>query len=300
MSEREACRALGVNRGSHRQPRKVPADEAELTADIIRLASQYGRYGYKKVTALLRVEGWRVNHKRVERIWRQEGLRVPERHKKRGRLYLNDGSCIRLRSCWKNHVWAYDFVFARLMDGTKIRFLTVVDEYTRECLALHVAYRLKSDDVMEVLTGLFIQRGIPDHIRSDNGSEFTADAIRLWLENRIGVKPLYISPGSPWENGYNESFNGKFRKEFLDLEALSTLKEAQVLAERWRHTYNHIRPHISLGYKPPAPLAHTVPDTLRRRAAMQGETAYAPLRQSLPAFDNAGKVPITGGLLNGG
>ena len=299
VSEREACRALGVNRGSHRQPKKVAGDEADLTEDIIRLATQYGRYGYKKVTALLKVEGWRINHKRVERIWRQEGLRVPERHKKRGRLYLNDGSCIRLRSCWPNHVWAYDFVFARLMDGTKIRFLTVVDEYTRECLALHVDYRLKSDDVMEVLTGLFIQKGIPNHIRSDNGSEFTADAIRLWLEKRIGVKPLYISPGSPWENGYNESFNGKFRKEFLDLEVFYTLKEAQVLTKQWRHVYNHIRPHISLGYKPPAPLTHTFPDNLRRNAA-RGARSSAPLQPALPALYTARKVPITGGLLNGG
>jgi len=299
VSEREACRALKTNRGSHRRPKKVAGDEAELTGDIIRLATQYGRYGYKKVTALLKVEGWPVNHKRVERIWRQEGLRVPERHKKRGRLYLNDGSCIRLRPCWPNHVWSYDFVFARLMDGTKIRFLTVIDEYTRECLALHVDYSLKSDDVMEVLTGLFIQRGIPNHIRSDNGSEFTAPAIRLWLEQRIGVKPLYISPGSPWENGYNESFNGKFRKEFLDLEVFYTLKEAQVLTGQWRYLYNHIRPHISLGYKPPAPLAYPLPDTLRRAAA-RGARSSATLQPALPAAYNAGKVPITGGLLNGG
>lgn len=291
MSEREACRALEANRGSYRRPKKAAGDEAELTEDIIRLATQYGRYGYKKVTALLKVEGWPVNHKRVERIWRQEGLRVPERHKKRGRLYLNDGSCIRLRSCWPNHVWSYDFVFARLMDGTKIRFLTVIDEYTRECLALHVDYRLKSDDVMEVLTGLFIKRGIPDHIRSDNGAEFTAPAIRLWLEKRIGVTPLYISPGSPWENGYNESFNGKFRKEFLDLEGFTTLKEAQVLAGQWRYLYNHIRPHISLGYKPPAPLAHPLPDTLRRRAA-RGVRSSASLQPALPAAYNAEKAPI--------
>ena len=178
-----------------------------------------------------------------------------------------------------------------MIDGTKIRFLTVIDEYTRECLALHVDYNLKSDDVMEVLTALFIQRGIPDHIRSDNGGEFTADTIRLWLTKRIGVTPVYISPGSPWENGYNESFNGKFRKEFLDLEALSTLKEAQVLSGQWRYLYNHIRPHISLGYKPPAPLAHTLPDTLRRRAA-RGVRSSAALQPSLPASYNVGKVPI--------
>ena len=229
-------------------------NEPALTADIIRLATKYGRYGYKRITALLRTEGWLVNHKRVERIWRQEGLKVPKRHKKRGRLYLNDGSCIRLRACWPNHVWSYDFVADRLMDGTKIRTLTVVDEYTRECLSLRTGYSLKADDVMDVLTDLFITRGIPDHIRSDNGSEFTAKSIQAWLP-KLGVKTLYIEPGSPWENGYNESFNGRLRDEFLNGEVFYTLKEAQVMLEQWRHHYNHIRPHSSLGYKPPAPWA---------------------------------------------
>lgn len=253
-SERQACRALGQSRGAIRKPVKRPDDEESLTKDIIRLATKYGRYGYKRITALLRIEGWRVNHKRVERIWRQEGLKVPAKQKKRGRLYLNDGSCIRLRPCWKDHVWAYDFVFDRLSCGTKIRFLTVVDEYTRECIALRAGYRLGADDVMDVLTDLFITRGIPDHIRSDNGSEFTAKSIRQWLP-KLGVKTLYIEPGSPWENGYNESFNGRFRDEFLSGEVFYTLKEAQVLTAQWRQLYNHIRPHTSLGYKPPAPLA---------------------------------------------
>jgi len=190
----------------------------------------------------------------VERLWRQEGLKVPQKHKKRGRLYLNDGSCIRLRACWPNHVWSYDFVADRLRDGTKIRTLTVVDEYTRECLSLKTKYSLKTDDVMEVLTKLFISHGIPDHIRSDNGSEFTSKAIQAWLP-RLGVKTLYITPGSPWENGYNESFNGRLRDELLNGELFYTLKEAQVITEQWRHHYNHIRPHSSLGYKPPAPMA---------------------------------------------
>ncbi len=225
-----------------------------MTSDIIRLATRYGRYGYKRITALLRVEGWVVNHKRVERIWRQEGLKVPQKHKKRGRLYLNDGSCIRLRACWPNHVWSYDFVADQLIDGTKIRTLTVVDEYTRECLSLRTGYSLKTDDVMDVLTGLFITRGIPDHIRSDNGSEFTSKAIQAWLP-KLKVKTLYITPGSPWENGYNESFNGRLRDELLNGEIFYTLKEAQVIIEQWRQHYNHIRPHSSLGYKPPAPLA---------------------------------------------
>ena len=254
ISERRACQALGQSRSLQRRTSIRADDENALTKDIIKLATKYGRYGYKRITALLCMQGWRVNHKRVERIWRQEGLKVPQKHKKRGRLYLNDGSCIRLRACWANHVWSYDFVADRLMDGTKIRTLTVVDEYTRECLALRTGYSLKADDVMDVLTDLFITRGVPDHIRSDNGSEFTAKSIRAWLP-RLGVKALYITPGSPWENGYNESFNGRLRDELLNGEIFYTLKEAQVIIERWRHHYNHIRPHSSLGYKPPAPLA---------------------------------------------
>ncbi len=172
--------------------------------------------------------------------------------------------------------------------GTKIRFLTVVDEYTRECLALRVGYRLGADDVMDVLTDLFITRGLPDHIRSDNGSEFTAKSIREWLP-KLGVKTLYIAPGSPWENGYNESFNGRFRDEFLNREIFYTLKEAQVLTEEWRHLYNHIRPHTSLGYKPPAPLARM----------KEGAFAYAPAPSFMPAAP-ANPVPIKPGLLNGG
>ena len=228
------------------------SDEAVLTADIIRLASQYGRYGYRRITALLRHEGWSVNHKRVERIWRREGLKVPKKQPKRGRLWLNDGSCLRLRPCWRNHVWAYDFVMARTHDGRSFRMLTVIDEYSRECLAIIVARKLKSDDVLAALTDLFVARGVPDHIRSDNGSEFTAEVVRKWL-GRVGATTLYIEPGSPWENGYNESFNGKLRDELLNMEIFYTLQEAEILIERWRQHYNTIRPHSSLGYKPPAP-----------------------------------------------
>jgi len=193
-----------------------------------------------------------VNHKRVERIWRREGLKVPSKQPKRGRLWLNDGSCIRLRPCWRNHVWAYDFVQARTHDGRAFRMLTVIDEFTRECLAIEVARRLRSDDVMHVLTDLFTRYGTPDHIRSDNGSEFTAKAMREWLP-KVGVKTLYIEPGSPWKNGYNESFNGRLRDELLNGEIFSTLKEAKVVIEQWRTHYNTIRPHSSLGYSPPAP-----------------------------------------------
>jgi len=243
---------LGQSRTSQRYQAITAPDEGPLTAAIVRLASQYGRYGYRRVTALLRAEGWSVNHKRVERIWRREGLKVPQKQPKRGRLWLNDGSCIRLRPSWRHHVWAYDFVQARTHDGRVFRMLTVIDEYSRACLAIEVARRLRSDDVLQVLTELFVRHGAPDHIRSDNGSEFTAKAVRDWLR-RVEVKTLYIAPGSPWENGYNESFNGKLRDELLDGEIFYSLKEAKVLIERWRRHYNTLRPHSALGYCPPAP-----------------------------------------------
>jgi transposase InsO family protein len=190
--------------------RVVPADETALTEAVVSLATEYGRYGYRRITALLRAEGWQVNAKRVERIWRREGLKVPRRQPKRGRLWLNDGSCIRLRPCWPGHVWAYDFVQDRTHDGRRFRMLTVIDEYTRECLAIVVARRLTSDDVLQVLTDLFVERGPPGHIRCDNGPEFVAKVVRGWL-GRVGVTTLFVEPGSPWENGYNESFNGKLR-----------------------------------------------------------------------------------------
>lgn len=213
---------------------------------------QYGRYGYRRITALLRQDGWRVNHKRVERIWRREGLKVPKKQPKRGRLWLNDGSCIRKRPEYKNHVWAYDFVMDRTHDGKRFRMLTIIDEYTRECLAIKVDRKLNSNHVVDALVDLFILRGVPDYIRSDNGPEFTAEFVRKWLK-RLKVNTLFIEPGSPWENGYNESFNGKLRDELLNGEIFYTLKEAQVLIEQWRKHYNTVRPHSSLNYQPPAP-----------------------------------------------
>jgi len=226
--------------------------EAHITARTVELACQYGRYGYRRITALLRREGFAVNLKRIERIWRREGLKVPHKQPKRRRLWLNDGSCIRLRPEWKNHVWSYDFVFTRTNDGRVIKLLTMIDEYTRESLAIKVGRQLRSQDVLECLADLFIRRGIPEHIRSDNGAEFTAIAVRTWLEH-LGIKTLFIEPGSPWENGYIESFNGKLRDELLNREIFDTLLEAKVLTESWRREYNQIRPHSSLGYRSPAP-----------------------------------------------
>lgn len=254
ISERRACRALGQHRSTQRKKPTTPGDEAALTADIIELARQYGRYGYRRVTALLRRAGWTVNRKRVERIWRCEGLKVPPKQPKRGRLWLNDGSCIRLRPERPNHVWSYDFVADRTHDGKAFRMLCIIDEFTRECLMIHVARKLKAIDVIDALCELFVSRGVPAHIRSDNGPEFVALALRDWIA-AVGAKTAYIEPGSPWENGYCESFNGKLRDELLNGEIFYTLKEAQIVIENWRRHYNTVRPHSSLAYRPPAPEA---------------------------------------------
>jgi len=254
ISERRVCRAIEQPRSSQRYIPQIPNRDGPLTKRIVDLAMRYGRYGYRRITALLQAEGWWVNHKRVERIWRLEGLKVPQKQPKRGRLWLNDGSCMRLRPDHRNHVWSYDFVMDTTDDGRPFRMLNVIDEYTRECLAIQVGRKLKAGDVQECLTELFCTRGIPEHIRSDNGSEFTANMIRTWL-NELGAKTLFIEPGSPWENGYIESFNGKLRDELLNREIFYTLQEAKILIEHWRREYNQVRPHSALGYKPPAPEA---------------------------------------------
>ena len=230
----------------------TPDDEAALTAEIIALARQYGRYGYRRITALLRPAGWWVNHKRVERIWRREGLKVPPKQPKRGRLWLADGSCVRLRPEYPNHVWSYDFVEDHTLDGRKYRMLNVLDEFTRECLVIRVKRKLNSIDVLDVLTDLFILRGIPAHIRSDNGPEFIAKAVRGWI-SAVGAQTAYIAPGNPWENGYCESFNARLRDELLNGEIFYSLKEAKTVIEAWRKHYNTVRPHSALGYRPPAP-----------------------------------------------
>jgi putative transposase len=255
VSERRACKVLEQARGTQRRNLSPPSDEKLLTDDIIDLATRYGRYGYRRITAMLNNErGWRVNHKRIERIWRKEGLKVPKKQPKRSRLWLNDGSCIRLRPEHEEHVWSYDFMIDRTADGRAFKILNIIDEYTRKYLSTKVNRRIRSQDVIDELFELFILRGMPEHIRSDNGPEFTARAVRKWL-NKLGVKTLFIEPGSPWENGYIESFNGKMRDELLSRETFTTLQEARVLIEQWRQEYNQVRPHSSLGYRPPAPEA---------------------------------------------
>lgn len=253
VSERQACRAMDQHRLTQRKPRTPRSDEDALTRAIIALAERFGRYGYRRITALLKEAGWHVSAGRVYRIWRREGLKVPQKQPKRGRLWLNDGSCVRLRPQHKGHVWSYDFVQDRTHEGKVFRMLCVIDEYTRECLTIRVKRKLNSRDVLDVLGELFVTHGPPEHIRSDNGPEFIATALRQWL-GQLNVKTLYIEPGSPWENGYCESFNSKLRAEdLLAREIFHTLKEAQILIESWRKYYNTKRPHSSLGYKPPAP-----------------------------------------------
>jgi len=254
MTERHACRLLEQWRGTQRYEPMQRNDEDALTRAIITLASKYGRYGYRRITALLKRAGWAVGKDRVQCIWRREGLKVPAKQRPRGRLWLEDGSCVRLRPKRANHVWSYDFVSAMTHDGRTLRILVLMDEYTRECLALRVERRLNSLEVIDTLAEVMLRRGIPEHIRSDNGPEFIARELQKWLA-KVGTRTLYIERGSPWENGYCESFNGKLRDECLNGEIFYSLKEAQIVIESWRVEYNTERPHSALGYRPPAPVA---------------------------------------------
>jgi transposase InsO family protein len=251
-SQRRTCRALDVARSSIRYIPQPREDESALTGAITRLASQYGHYGYRRVHALLTAEGWQVSHSRVMRIWKLEGLKVPYKQPRRSRLWLNDGSCIRLAPKRRNHVWSWDFVFDRTRDGRTLKLMVVMDEYTRRCLAIHVARRIRAKDALDVFARLMERHGIPEHIRSDNGPEMVSEELRNWLQH-MGSRTAYIAPSSPWENGYCESFNGRMRDELLNGEIFYTLKVAQVVIEDWRKHYNTKRPHSALGYRPPVP-----------------------------------------------
>jgi putative transposase len=271
---------LGQHRSTQRRNPTGPDDEERLTADLVELARQYGRYGYRKIAELLRTTaGWVVNDKRVERIWRREGLKVPAKQPKRSRLWLADGSCLRLRAERPNHVWSYDFVEDRTHEGRKYRMLNIIDEFTHECLAIRIDRKLKSVDVIDVLSDLFILRGVPERLRSDNGPEFVAKAVQDWIA-AVGAKAAYIAPGSPWENGFIESFNARLRDELLDGEIFYSLAEARIVVESWRRHYNAKRPHASLGYKPPAPEVF-IP-AFAARAAAQSRPAAPPALADSP------------------
>lgn len=218
------------------------------------LAREHPRYGYRRITALLKREGWSVNRKRVHRLWRREGLKVPQVQRKRRRLGSSENGCVRHRAERPNQVWSYDFVMDQTADGRRLKVLPIVDEYTRECLTIEVERSMTARDVVSTLEYLFEVRGVPEHIRSDNGPEFIAEAVRGWLAHH-GAKTLYIEPGSPWENAYSETFNSRLRDELLDRELFETLKEAKVIIEDHRLEYNYRRPHSSLGYQTPAEFA---------------------------------------------
>ncbi len=258
ISERRACRALGVPRSTQRYGGQAREREEELLLRIRTLAGENPRYGYRRIRALLHREGRAVNLKRVHRLWRQEGLKVPAVQRKRRRLGQSQNRSQRHRAERPDHVWSYDFVHDQTSDGRGLKLLPVVDEFTRECLAIEVQRSLTSEDVITTLEYLFELRGEPEFIRSDNGPEFVAEAVQSWLSRR-GAKTLYITPGSPWENAYSETFNSRFRDELLDRELFETLKEAQVVIEDHRLDYNHRRPHSSLGYRTPAEFAAAQP-----------------------------------------
>ncbi len=287
ISERRACKVLGQARSTQRYAVRERDDEKPLVQLMLALARRHPRYGYRRIWALLRRDGFRVNRKRVYRLWRKEGLKVPRKQRKRRRLGHSGNGCMRHGAERINHVWCYDFVSDQTVDGRTVKFLTIEDEYTRECLAIEVERSITSREVIETLRYVFEVRGAPQHIRSDNGPEFIAKALRRWLAES-GVKTLYIEPGAPWQNGFNESFNGKLRDELLNGELFTNLQEAKVVTEDYRLEYNHRRPHSSLGYETPAAFAATVVGRTRevgKASATPVGTGSATLRLPQQAMD---------------
>ncbi len=254
MSQRRACRTLDQPLSTQRYKLKMKQDEPSLIKRILELVAEFPRFGYRRITRLLRSEGWQVNAKRIYRLWRQEGLKVPRKTKKRTRLGTSEGGIVRRKAERKDHVWSVDFIFDRTTNGRSLKMLVIVDEFTRECIALEVDRKITSDDFIDVLVDLFAIRGVPSFIRSDNGPEFIARRVRKFLGS-IDVGTSYIEPGSPWQNGYVESFNSRFRDECLSCEEFTTVQEARVIIEHWRQSYNHRRPHGSLDGLTPAAFA---------------------------------------------
>jgi transposase InsO family protein len=254
VSERRACRVVGQPRTTQRLRPAARPDDGRLVARMLELVRRHPRFGYRRVWALLRAEGWRVNRKRVYRLWRRHGLKVPKKQRKKRRLGSSANACHRRRAESPGHVWCWDFIHDRTADGRPLKWLSVVDEYTRECVALEVRRGLTAAAAVAVLAAAAGRRGAPRHVRSDNGPEFIARAIRGWLAT-AGVETLYIAPGAPWENGYAEAFHSRLRDELLDAEEFASLLEARVLAQQWQDEYNHERPHSSLGYRTPAAFA---------------------------------------------
>ena len=255
MSQRRACQVLAQQRSTQRyQAKEVSADEQQLLSRMHELVRKYPRYGYRMIGAKLRQEGWRLNPKRMYRLWRQEGFKVPKKTRKKRRLGHHGNSCVRRRAQHKDHVWTWDFIHDRTRTGQPLKWLAITDEYTRECLALEVDRSITADRIVEVLTSLFMIRGVPKHIRSDNGPEFIAQAIRRHAE-AAGLEMLYVEPGSPWENGFAESFFSRLRDELLNCEEFENLAEARWFAQRRKQEHNEERPHSSLDYQTPSEFA---------------------------------------------
>jgi putative transposase len=254
VSERRACDVLNQPRSTQRYESKLRDDEPALVKRMLDLAGRRPRWGYRRVAWQLRQEAWRASETRVYRLWRREGLKVPQKKRKRRRLGRSENGCVHRRSEHRDHVWAWDFVFDHTTTGSQLKWLSIVDEHTRECLALKVARSITSEDVIDTLAELFAMRGVPKCVRSDNGPEFVALAIRQWL-GQVDVETLYIEPGAPWENGYAESFHSRLRDEFLALEVFESLPVARTLTAAWKEDYNHHRPHSSLGYVTPIEFA---------------------------------------------
>ena len=256
VSERRACRVLDQPRGTQRYVRHRGADEAKLLEEMRQIARRRPRFGSPRIHDALEKRGWEINHKRVERLWREEGMQVPRKQQKRRRIEIggSENSCVRKRPMRPNHIWSYDFVEDRTERGRKLRMLVVIDEFTRESLAIEVAWSFTARRVVEVLQYLFAVRGAPEHIRSDNGPEFVAQEVTRWLK-QAAVQTLFVAKGSPWENGYVESFNSRFRDELLDRELFLGLADARWVVDRWRLDYNHHRPHSALEYQTPAAFA---------------------------------------------
>jgi putative transposase len=285
VSERRACRTLNQPRMSQRYQAKPRDDEPKLAARMRELARGRPRFGYRRIGRLLRDEAWRASDTRVYRLWRREGLKVPSKKRKRRHLGTNSGGCHRLRARSKDHVWCWDFVFDRTASGSLLKWLSIVDEHTRECLALKVDRSITSEDVIDTLAELFAMRGVPGHIRSDNGPEFVAAAIGRWLA-QVDVEALYIEPGSPWQNGYAESFHGRLRDEFLAVEVFDNLATARSLTAAWREDYNHHRPHSSLGYQTPGAFAAACAASAPAAPPLQQHTRTQeeePLPQPIPS-----------------
>lgn len=263
VSERRACQVIGLARSTVQyEPAERTNEEKELVSQIRKFALEHPRYGYRRIWVLLKEQGWQINKKKVRRLWREEGLKVPAKQLKKRRIKVADAdkgknSCHIYKPERKNHVWSYDFLTDQTADFKQLRFLNIIDEFTRENLTIQVGRQIKAKDVIDTLATIIKERGAPEYIRSDNGPEFIAKKVQNWL-SQIGTTTLYIDPGEPWQNGYIEAFNARFRDEHLDQEIFFTLKEAQVLANQWAHHYNQYRPHSSLNNLPPARYAERI------------------------------------------